>query len=120
MRRLFATHLLVLMPLQAAWAAVSVYCQHETGAAAEHFGHHDHLHHADDDGAGDSSALQAAAWAGGDSDCGACHAGCAFGVPPVARVLPLSIPGRAPPVFVLPALAEHASTPERPNWPAAA
>lgn len=44
MRRLFTILLLALLPLQFSWAAVGVYCWHETGEAARHFGHHDHQH----------------------------------------------------------------------------
>ena len=47
MRRWLATLLLVLLPFQFSWAAVGGYCQHETGAAAKHFGHHNHQHQAD-------------------------------------------------------------------------
>lgn len=41
--------LLMLLPLQAIWAAAEPYCGHEHGKAAHHVGHHLHEHH--DDGA---------------------------------------------------------------------
>ncbi|MDR0701548.1 MAG: hypothetical protein LBF61_03915 [Azoarcus sp.] len=44
MHRWLALFLLVFLPFQAAWAAASVYCQHERGEAARHFGHHEHRH----------------------------------------------------------------------------
>lgn len=47
-RPMFRRVLLILMmcalPFQMAWSAASVYCEHETGKAAQHFGHHDHVH----------------------------------------------------------------------------
>ena len=36
-RRWFAIFLLVLLPVQLGWAALGVYCAHESGAAANHF-----------------------------------------------------------------------------------
>ena len=48
MRKWLAIVLLVFLPLQFSWAAVASYCQHETGAAAKHFGHHAHQHKAAD------------------------------------------------------------------------
>jgi hypothetical protein len=41
MRRWLSILILVFLPFQFTWAAVGGYCQHETGAAAQHFGHHD-------------------------------------------------------------------------------
>src|SRR3989344_5090250 len=55
MRRFVALLLLVLLPLQAVWAAAAPYCQHEGGAA----GHHDGTN-----GAGAEH-----------SDCHVCHGG---------------------------------------------
>ena len=44
MRRLVCVFLLIWFPFQISWAAVSSYCQHESGAGAQHFGHHFHVH----------------------------------------------------------------------------
>jgi hypothetical protein len=74
MRRWLAIFLLVFMPLQLTWAAVSTYCQHESGAAAKHPGHHDHEHKAAD---GKDTSPEPVKYGGGDPDCAACHAGCA-------------------------------------------
>lgn len=112
MRRWLAIFLLVFLPLQASWAAVTGYCQHESGAAAQHFGHHEHKHHSDDGGSTDAKVLSG----GIDSDCAACHAGCVCALTGIAQfpvVLPAfegnlwrpSIPS-SPPTAV----------PERPNW----
>ena len=73
MRKCLAIVLLVFLPLQFSWAAVASYCQHETGAAAKHFGHHAHQHKAAD---GKDASPDPAKTLGGDPDCASCHAGC--------------------------------------------
>jgi len=77
MRRLVLVFLLLCFPLQISWAAVSSYCQHEQGVAAQHFGHHEHVHHApilDDDGGSDPQGKVGHFQNGGvDSDCASCH-----------------------------------------------
>jgi hypothetical protein len=74
MRRWLTIFLLVLIPLQLSWAAAASYCQHESGAAAKHFGHHEHQHNAAD---GKDAFPDPAKTTGGDPDCASCHAGCA-------------------------------------------
>ena len=44
MRKLLAFLLISLLSLQASWAVAASYCRHEQGAAARHFGHHEHQH----------------------------------------------------------------------------
>lgn len=53
MQRLLFLLMLVLVPLQYAWGGVSVYCEHEEGKAAQHFGHHPDHHHSDSQVAGE-------------------------------------------------------------------
>ena len=113
MRKLIAILLLSLMPLQACWATVSGYCQHERGAAARHLGHHEHQHH-------QKSAAhdqQAAASASADVDCGLCHAGGLVALLPelnLAAATP-TLADLAAPVD-LPSLSPPLERPERPNW----
>jgi hypothetical protein len=67
MPRLILIFLLIIFPLQASWAAASVYCAHEARPAAMHPGHHQH-------GAGFEADKHADASASGiDFDCGDCH-----------------------------------------------
>lgn len=42
--------MMLVLPLQASWAAVASYCQHESEPSTYHFGHHVHQHHAADSG----------------------------------------------------------------------
>lgn len=114
-KRLLFVLLLLVLPLQMSWAAVSAYCQHEQGAATQHFGHHAHQHQAPEksDSGGDPSANFHA-------DCGFCHPG---GVGVVTS--PLNVPSSAPASpavspgndFLLTVFLEG---PERPKWVSAA
>ena len=136
MRKVLAILLISLLSLQASWAAAASYCRHEQGAAARHFGHHEHQHDqhqakpvnqaqgvsvdplaAD---AGDDAGTAAASLAGADLDCSVCHAHALVGVPSAP-----SLPAAAAPVISGAALIQHQpppvpqSRPERPNWHAA-
>ncbi|QTD44957.1 hypothetical protein [Ottowia testudinis] len=73
MRKLLAIFMLMFIPLQFSWAVAATYCQHENGAAAKHFGHHDHQHKTAD---GKDASSDPAKTIGGDPDCASCHAGC--------------------------------------------
>ena len=46
MRRFIILLLLCLLPIQTSWAVVAVFCMHEQGKAAQHFGHHNDEHKA--------------------------------------------------------------------------
>ena len=114
MRRWLSILILVFLPFQFSWAAVEGYCQHETGAAAQHFGHHAHQHQAaaDQEGTPDAKTLGG----GIDSDCVACHASCSaaiFSMPslPASSSVSFAIPW-LPGNLTAPPLAH----PERPNW----
>lgn len=41
-KKLFVIFLLLVMPLQASWAVVTAYCEHEQDVTTQHFGHHEH------------------------------------------------------------------------------
>jgi hypothetical protein len=63
MRRCLVLLLLVLFPLQLAFAAAAAYCAHESGTPAKHFGHHEHhavgqLDNAGDDNDGECAFYQ--------------------------------------------------------------
>ena len=120
MRRLIALFLLVLLPLQAVWAAVEPYCLHESSQVdAHHLGHHEHehQHHADassdhpDGDAQDDSPASAML----DHDHHCCSA---VSLPPAAMPLPgLPMPQTE---LVASPLAGYTSFDatriERPNW----
>ena len=124
MRRLLAIVLLAVLPLQFSWAAVASYCGHETQIGVEHFGHHDHQHHADaSDVAGldakldlNPDASDGKAPSAMDLDCGHCHGTCGVMLNSTSD-LPDAL-STAPPTATLDeAGGPHAPTrPERPQW----
>ena len=76
MRRFVVLVLLVVMQLQLAWGAVAAYCEHETrGAAASHFGHHEHRHATSAAGASQDNPAESGLGKlfGADPDCQSCH-----------------------------------------------
>ncbi len=73
MKKFLAIFLLVLLPLQYSWAALSSYCEHETSVTAKHPGHHTHDHASVDH---QESSKKSSKSAGMDHDCATCHLGC--------------------------------------------
>jgi hypothetical protein len=110
MRRWLATFLLVLLPLQFSWAAAASYCQHETGPATKHFGHHEHKHHQDSNTTSDDLKLSV------DADCAACHAGCAAATVTVSSLALDTAPAVPAPWFPHAPASPPKAQPERPNW----
>lgn len=114
MKKLLVLLMLFALPLHYSWAAVASYCQHESGKAAQHFGHHAHQHQAElpdgEEGTTGTTPFQAHA------DCGMCHMSC-----PAAAVPTQSLGIVAPGSFVLadpPSLLSSVipEGPERPKW----
>lgn len=107
--------LLLVVPLQLAWGAVSAYCEHETESITDHFGHHVHKHEqesstitiepSDDTKTGNF-----------DMDCSFCHAACAAAL--CGGMVAVNFSGSnfaltpAPPFQ----LTQFFSKPERPKW----
>ena len=116
MRRWFAILLLALLPLQFSWAAVAGYCGHESGAQAQHLGHHEHQHAGQADVDKGDDLASGAAPTGSDFDCGHCHTGCCAMPGLVASPQPLAIasPLVTPIKGVVRTLAQ--TPPERPQW----
>ena len=71
MKRFFAILLMLVLPLQFSFAAASVYCANEANVTVEHYGHHAHE---SEQLPPDLDTTQKAT---GDTECGACHLGCA-------------------------------------------
>ena len=113
-KRFFFVLLMLILPLQAVWAAASAYCQHEQGAATQHLGHHPHPHqNADKDksGGGPQASFHA--------DCAFCHLG-GVGVVTSSLDTPSSAsasPAVSPEISFLPSI--FLEGPERPKWASA-
>jgi hypothetical protein len=72
--------LLVVVPLQLAWAAGAAYCGHEsTVAGAKHLGHHEHVHLSGTDGAAAVDAVNPSS--SFHADCETCHFGASATLP---------------------------------------
>lgn len=107
--------LLLVVPLQLAWGAVSAYCEHETESITDHFGHHVHKHEQD------SSTItiepsDETKTGNFDLDCGVCHAACWVAL--CSGIAELSFSSSS--VALTPAPSFHlrysSSKPERPKW----
>jgi hypothetical protein len=118
-RRLLIVLLLAWLPLQSAWAAVSVYCGHETaGAMQEHAGHHEHQH--DDAGAPQASNLADNSNDGDRTganhpDCSVCHASAALSSLD-AQARATHAGGALPPFVSISLPVPPLGAPDRPNW----
>lgn len=110
MKRLIAVLLALLLPLQLSWAAVGEYCQHESSPqAAQHFGHHAHVHTDEGTKDGGKTAI--------DSDCSFCHTGAAATMAAQAPHVPEIATGSSLVTLVQPAHASAlARPPDRPQW----
>ncbi len=139
MRKVLVILLISLLSLQASWAAAASYCRHEQGAAARHFGHHEHHHDlplARKAGANDAASAaghgtdaapatdaadgMSGLLAGADLDCSVCHAQALFGVPSNPALSAPDAPAVANETRIqhsLPSVPQP--RPERPNWLAA-
>ncbi len=73
MRRWLIIALLLVLPLQFAWAAAAAYCGHEEAPAKTHVGHHAHEHQADQSDSGADKQYAKAGKLVADNDCGYCH-----------------------------------------------
>ena len=99
MRRFFAILLLLLLPLNAAFAAAAGYCQHQKESPqAAHFGHHTHQHDSSADKTGNTGAQT-------DPDCGFCHLSFLSFVATLSPTLGDS----SPPLLVAPPVEEFRS-----------
>jgi hypothetical protein len=119
MRRRLAILLLVLLPTQMSWAAVADYCAHESGAAADHVGHHDHADHGHATATADVSEQSGAdegAPSTPDPDCGHCHGQCAGMLVSLATPMHDRATAAPTPAGDVPCAAHAAAQPERPQW----
>ena len=113
-RKFLLALLIMMLPVQYSWAAVSAYCSHEDAATAKaHFGHHVHKHVSNAGGDGHSKPTSS------HTDCHFCHLNWSMAFDSTAII-----------AFAMPALVMARdqvltphyipSRPERPNWAAVA
>ena len=118
MRRWLLILLLMSLPFQFSWAAMATYCEHESGARAQHVGHHEHQHqHQHQQPAGESSETSKVKL-GGVLDVADCqfHGPCTVNLP-APWVMPIGTGSQQlMPWKVADAIAPVLSRPERPQW----
>lgn len=116
MRRWLSILLLAFLPFQFSWAAVTTYCEHESGVRSRHFGHHEHQHQ---QSAGESSEASKVKLSGA-LDVADCHFHCQCAVDfPASVMMPMAL-GSQPLTDWRgsDAVAPVPSRPERPQWAA--
>ena len=112
MKHLLFIFLLIAIPFQTSWGAASNYCQHENGKAAQHFGHHEHLHHPSSDQKSSKSKVSAI-----DADCGFCHHHSFTNLVSAEKSVPVLSKASTPVEFRLLAYHSHIpDSPSKPNW----
>lgn len=113
MRKWFAIFLLLVIPMQFALAASAAYCQHETGIATDHIGHHNHKHQVQPEELLQPDKTQST---GFDLDCGNCHAGCSVAVSTSEESSILSEHGFIHPSTDRILASPPLEAPDRPQW----
>jgi hypothetical protein len=108
-----------IIALQFSWTAVSAYCTHETGKAAQHFGHHQHVEDGDEVPFASKDAPSVVKKFAVHAHCASCHhATVAIGT--WQAPLYLHWTSAAPTGDVVPLTSIYTSPPERPQWGSAA
>ena len=115
MKRLLLILLLAILPLQATWAAVATYCQHEKESTSRHFGHHQHKHehehqHAQAEEQQKDSSIKF------HTDCLTCQAAAAAMIIPAVDAVPIEaasvVQVSSDPLLI----SFPSSRPEKPKW----
>ncbi|RCS56879.1 cation efflux protein, CzcI family [Parvibium lacunae] len=113
MKRYSIIFLLILLPVQFSWAAMASYCQHESGVATNHPGHHSHAHQATDH---HESGKDASPSTGVHHDCGTCHMGCATALTGNHSSPRIAIGQHYQIDYNVNLSRAHTERPERPQW----
>lgn len=103
--------------LQLSAGVASAYCLHETGAASEHFGHHQHEHESVDGDADGSLPAQNTAQ---DPDCASCSHGSFVTFAAPSDIAPHLLPSHQQLTQLSGQPTPYLGLPERPNWKRAA
>ena len=117
MMRKFLFFVMAVVVFQFSWIAIGAYCGHESGQAAQHFGHHQHVESADELMAmsKDKSSVSGKKFAS-HAHCSYCSHATLASVSLEAMVLCL-LPAAASPVTLVSTLSSaYLPPPERPQW----
>jgi len=124
MIRRFVYLLLVAVTLQLSWGTVSAYCEHESGKAARHLGHHEHDAPSAGAGADPSDTITAghaddapgAKKASPHTHCSSCSHAALAAITPDAGVAHPRPAGLTPPAPAIHLTSAYTTPPERPQW----
>lgn len=116
MTRRFVYMMLTIIALQLSWGVIAVYCQHESGRAAQHFGHHQHADTLDHSVVAAKDKSSAAKKATQHSHCSSCaHAPLSIDGLPEVALHPTA--GSDAPISAIASLSSSYKTPpDRPQW----
>lgn len=119
MARRFVYIIAAIIALQFSWTAVSAYCTHETGRAAQHFGHHQHVEDGDEVPVASKDAPSVVKKFAVHAHCASCHHA-TVAIDTWHAPLYMQWTSAAPIIEVLPLTSIYTSPPERPQWKFAA
>ncbi len=119
MARRFVYLVLTILMLQLSWSTVAEYCEHETGRAAQHLGHHSALEGSDQEAFAANDPPSKAKADSLHSHCSSCaHTSLSFeGLPGALAVLESARFAPFPASFRF--SSSYPAPPERPQWIAA-
>ena len=119
LRRTVSLVLAFIMAFQLSWTVAGTYCMHESGRAAEHFGHHPHVEDADEFPVASKDKQTPAKQLVVHPHCASCHATAPVIYTPQpllhiewASIEPLSV--------IVTLSSAYTPPPERPQWKFAA
>lgn len=119
LRRTLSVILTVIVAFQLSWIAAGTYCMHETGRAAEHFGHHQHVEDGDEFPVVSKDKSTVLKQFAVHPHCASCHYTplAIYHYQPLPHVEWTSV---APSTLVIALSSAFTLPPERPQWTAAA
>lgn len=108
-----------IIALQFSWTAVAAYCMHETGRAAQHFGHHQHVEDGDEFPVAAKDAPSMVKKFATHAHCASCHHA-TLAIDTWHAPMYLQWASVPPRTDVVPLSSIYISPPERPQWDSAA
>jgi hypothetical protein len=119
LRRTISLVLAIIMAFQLSWTVAGTYCMHETGRAAEHFGHHPHVEDGHEFPVASKDKQTPAKQLAAHPHCASCHATAPIIYTP-QPLLDVEWTSIAPQSVIVALSSVYTPPPERPQWKFAA
>lgn len=119
MTRRFVYIIAAIIALQFSWTTVAAYCMHETGRAAQHFGHHQHVEDGDEFPVAAKDTPSVVKKFAVHTHCASCHHA-TVAIDTWHAPLYLQWASAAPDTDIVLLSSIYTSPPERPQWNSAA